>query len=224
MNSISLVLLQMRIELEQQLARDPGAAAKQLLPLVKQALGTVDAQQAPALWMQVREAVAFGRHADSMLYACCQQPDRCIAVLAAQATPAVAQRAPQKPHPSTPTPPFPAQLHPQHTYPIPQLVPPSTQHTHAQALQLAGDQPEQLAQLQQALLHALAGRARGPPRGGMGQVAGAFLEAAWKLESPQAARALFAALQKVPPAGGDMYRCALKGRHASGAWCSLRAA
>jgi hypothetical protein len=50
------------------------------------------------------------------------------------------------------------------------------------------------------------GAPKGPPAGGMGLAAGRVLAALWGTAGPAAARALFAKLAAVPPAGGDMYR------------------
>lgn len=70
--------------------------------------------------------------------------------------------------------------------------------------------PDELQHLQDMLLAALLGAQKGPVSGGMGEVAGSFLQASWRLHGPEAARKLFDQLLRLPPAGGDMFRAMLQ--------------
>lgn len=74
-----------------------------------------------------------------------------------------------------------------------------------QALQLC-QQAQDLRQLQEHLLLALAGQQQGPCTGGLGTVAAQLLEVTCAEQGMAAARALYQQLLKVPAAGGDMFR------------------
>jgi hypothetical protein len=78
-----------------------------------------------------------------------------------------------------------------------------------QALQLC-QQPQQLQQVQEHLLLTLTGQQQGPCSGGLGAVAGRLLEVTWSHQGAAAARALYQQLQKVPAAGGDMFRAMVR--------------
>lgn len=55
----------------------------------------------------------------------------------------------------------------------------------------------------------MAGQAKGPIAGGAGAAAAKLLHQAWETAGVDECRRLFSQLQKVPPAGGDMYKAML---------------
>lgn len=75
-----------------------------------------------------------------------------------------------------------------------------------QAFEWAQDMPNELKRLEKAFLWSLASNRKGPSTGGAGAAASKLLKVVWAKAGMDASRELFDKLQKLPPAGGDMFR------------------